>query len=314
MTKALSPHDRFTRSSMSNPKVAEEFFKKHLPEKIKKALDFSSIKLEKESYIDDNLKLQIADLLYSVEFGGQPGFLYILFEHASKSDPLLPFRMLKYMISIMDHHLKTAKTRKLPLVYPLILYTGKNPYAHSMDFFDLFPIEEKELAKETLMFPYHLIDLTQVSDEELKHYLWFGTMARALKHIHDPNILPFFMSILNDLMELENHGEESYIYSMITYIVGVGETPHQEDLLQAIKKLESVDEGKIMTLAEYIIERYKPDVLKRVSAEALEKGMEKGMEKEKIAVARKMLTKKMQIEVISSITGLSAKEIKGLMS
>ena len=38
MTKKLSPHDRFTRSSMSHPKVSEEFFQKHLPEKIKNIL------------------------------------------------------------------------------------------------------------------------------------------------------------------------------------------------------------------------------------------------------------------------------------
>lgn len=192
MTKKLSPHDRFTRSLMSNPKVAEEFFKKNLPAHIQKAIDFSSLKLQKESYIDDNLKLQIADLLCSVEFNGQPGFLYLLLEHASKPDPLLPFRMLKYMVSIQDHHLKVTKTNKLPLVYPLILYTGEKPYTYSMDLFDLFPSEERALAKETLTSPYHLIDLTQVSDEELKQYLWFGTMALVLKHIHDSDILPFF--------------------------------------------------------------------------------------------------------------------------
>lgn len=83
---------------MTNPKVAEEFFKANLPAHIKKAIDFSSINLQKESFIDDNLKLQIADLLYSVKFNGQPGFLYLLLEHASKPDPLLSFRMLKYMV------------------------------------------------------------------------------------------------------------------------------------------------------------------------------------------------------------------------
>jgi predicted transposase/invertase (TIGR01784 family) len=318
MTKNLSPHDRFTRSSMSHPKIAEEFFKKHLPEKIKKSLDFSSIKLEKESYIDDNLKQKIADLLYSVNFDGQPGFLYILFEHASKSDPLLPFRMLKYMIAIMDSHLKTTKTRKLPLVYPLILYTGEKPYAHSMDFFDLFPIEEKALAKETLLSPYHLVDLTQVSDEELKHYRMFGMMARALKHIHDSDIYPFFIGILEGLRELEKQGEESYIYSIITYIVGVGETPRQEDLLQAIKKLESVDEEKVMTLAEYL----KPEVfrrgMKKGLEEGLEKGIEKGIEKGKkerdIEIAKAMLLKGIDLDTIAGVTGYSKEEIKKFLN
>ena len=180
------------RSSMSHSKVSEEFFKKYLPDKIRNIIDFDSLKLQKESYIDDNLKLQITDLLYAVNFDGHLGFLYILIEHASKSDSLLPFRMLKYMTAIMEDHLKDSKNRKLPLIYPLIFYTGKKPYAHSMDLFDLFAPEDQELAKETLLRPYHLIDLSQACDEEMKKYVWLGAMASALKHIHDPDILPFF--------------------------------------------------------------------------------------------------------------------------
>ena len=48
MTKKLSPHDRFTRASLTHPKIAEEFFQKNLPEKIKKIIDFSSLELKKE--------------------------------------------------------------------------------------------------------------------------------------------------------------------------------------------------------------------------------------------------------------------------
>jgi hypothetical protein len=48
MTKKLSLHDRFTRSLMTNPKVAEEFFKANLPEHIKKAVNFSSLELKKK--------------------------------------------------------------------------------------------------------------------------------------------------------------------------------------------------------------------------------------------------------------------------
>ena len=168
---------------MSNPKVAEEFFKENLPEKFKKALDFSSLKLTQDSFIDDGLKLQEADLLYSANFNDHPGFLYLLFEHASSPQELLPFRIIKYMIAIMDKHLKTNATRVLPLVYPIILYNGKKPYSYSMDLFDLFHGGEKELAKESLTSPYHLIDLTQVPDEELQKFLYFGTMAMTLKHI-----------------------------------------------------------------------------------------------------------------------------------
>src|SRR5947207_9777027 len=165
MSHKLSLHDRFTRSAMTNPKVAEEFFQHNLPAHLKKIIDFSSLKLHKESFVDDHLKMQVADLLYSVNFNGHPGFLYILLEHTSTSQPFLPFRMLKYMIAIMDSYVKAAKSKaklKLPLIYPLILYNGKTRYAHSLDFFDLFEERDKELARNIFFSPSHLIDLTQI--------------------------------------------------------------------------------------------------------------------------------------------------------
>lgn len=86
--KNLSPHDRFIRSMMSHPKVIQEFFQENLPDSIKKIIDFSSITPQKDSFIDDALRLQIADLLYSAHFQGEPGFLYFLMEHAMLPHPI----------------------------------------------------------------------------------------------------------------------------------------------------------------------------------------------------------------------------------
>lgn len=80
-------------------------------------------------------------------------------------------------------------------------------------------------------------------------------------------------------------------------MVGVGETPHQADFLEAIKKLESINEEKLMTIAEYL----KPEVFKR--------GLEKGIE-----IAKAMLLKGINIETVAGITKLSQKEIKKLLS
>ena len=329
MTKKLSHHDRYTRSMMTNPNVSQEFFKKYLPIHLQEMVDFSTIKLEKESFVDDKLNLQIADLLFSTTFNGKPGFLYILFEHASTSTPLLPFRMHKYMAAIMDEHLEKKKTNELPLIYPIILYTGKRPYTHSMDLFDLFSPEEKELAREVFTKPYHLIDLAKTPDEELEKFFWFGTMARTLKHIHDSDILPFFEKILGRLKELEKLGEEGYIYSTVSYVAKKGKTLRQEELVKTIRKLESIDEEKFMTLGEYL----KPEIFKMGIAKGIEKGIEKGIAKgiekskkerdieiakskqeEREKMAKTLLLKGIDIEIISETTGLPKQEIRKFYS
>src|SRR3990167_10807176 len=105
----ITPHDNYFRAAMSNTKVAREFFEQHLPSNIKKALDFTTLQIKKESFIDDKLKLQITDLLFSAEFNRQPGYLYLLVEHQSTPLKLMAFRILKYMVAIMDQHLNTTK-------------------------------------------------------------------------------------------------------------------------------------------------------------------------------------------------------------
>lgn len=225
------------------------------------------------------------------------------------------------MVAIMDAHLtKNANNednKNLPLIYPIILYNGERPYNYSMDLFDLFPSAEKELAKDMLLSPYHLIDLTQVTDEELQKYIWFGSMALVLKHIHDPDILPFLKEILCIIKELEKYGAERYIFSMVTYIAEAGELPHQEDWARTIQDLESVDKEKLMTLMN-LVEHLKPEVFKKGLEKGIEKGLVEGIEKGRherdIEIAKALLLQGVNIETIAAATSLSKEEIKKLLS
>ena len=194
----ITPHDRFFRSMMIDPKVIREFFEQNLPAHIRTVINFDSIAAEKDSFIDDHLRLQIADLLYSVEFGGQPGYLYILVEHQSTPDKLMPFRILQYIVAIMNHHLTKTGKSILPVVYPIIFYNGWKPYNCSTDIFDLFG-EKKELAKDILWKPCQLINLSKIPDEEFKDRLFYGVVAYIMKHIYEKGFLPIFKNAINDI-------------------------------------------------------------------------------------------------------------------
>jgi len=165
-----TPHDRFFRSMMADNKVIQEFFEQNLPVNIRGIIDFDSISPQKDSFIDDHLRLQIADLLYSVEFNGQLGYLYLLVEHQSTPSELMPFRVLKYMVAIMEHHLNKTGKNQLPIIYPLIIYNGHRKYNYSTDLFDLFG-DKKELAQDILWKPYNLIDLSKIPDKKLRDSL-----------------------------------------------------------------------------------------------------------------------------------------------
>lgn len=294
----LCPHDRYMRSVMSLPAVAQEFFEKHLPPEVVKAIDFSTLTSQKDSFINDKLKLKVADLLYSVKFNGDPGYIYLLLEHTSSSDRLLPYRMLHYILGIIDqHHRKMKGKGKLPLVLPLIFYTGKKSYRHSTDLFDLFG-KEKDLAKSVFLRPFELIDLTKLSDETLREdYYWFGAAALTTKHIRDSDLAGFVKSMVHLLKRLKKEGLAHYVHTTLSYLFTAGDVKDEEGFRDVIRSgLSNDDEEIVMTLAE----KY------------LQKGELRGELKTLHKMALKFLNRGMNADQVAEMTELPLKEIQKL--
>jgi predicted transposase YdaD len=75
--------------------------KGYLPGNIKKNLDFKSLKISKNSFIDRRLKNYFADLLYEIKLKSsqKSAFIYILFEHKCWEDWFVCLQLLKYIHS-----------------------------------------------------------------------------------------------------------------------------------------------------------------------------------------------------------------------
>jgi predicted transposase/invertase (TIGR01784 family) len=309
-----TPHDRFFKSLMSEQKVIREFFEKNLPANIKAAVNFNTIAPQKESFVDDKLRLQVADLLFSAEFNNKPGYLYLLTEMQSAPDKLMPFRLIRYIIAIMEQHLKKGGDSKLPVVYPLVFYSGWRPYNYSTDLFDLFE-ENKGLAMDTLYKPFKLLDLSKISDEELRNYIDRGVILRVMKHVYEKNFLPTLRAIVKDLKQSEKNNLQDYIYNVLSYIVEAAEIPDKQEFFKVVSEL-AISEGNIMTLAE----QFRQEGYQKGQLDGISQGIEKGIEKGKLegknealkTVAMSLFGQGMTIKQIASITGLSVNETEQL--
>ena len=285
----ISAHDHFIRTVFSHTDAARDFFQQHIPPALKQQLDLSTLTPEKESFISDDLRLKVADVLFSLNKHGQKVYAYCLLEHQSNPDKLMPFRLLTYITRIMQMHLKRYKTKRLPLVIPFILYTGKKPYTYSTDLFDLFG-ENKAMAKELFLSPYELIDLSKASEEDLEKYEQFRVAAMVSKHIHDHDLLPYIPKLIEALQLLERDSEHSYIYATLSYIVEKGEVSDAQQFFQAIaQSLETIDEERVMTIAEQLRQQ----------------GRQEGMQQ----VVRKMLQRQCSLEEIMAVTDWSLDQI-----
>ncbi len=299
------PHDAFFKKAMANPRVAKEFFEAHLPLEIRDKFDLTTLKPENESFLDNSLGKGIVDMLFSVQFGEEKGYFYLLVEHQSKPDYFMPFRLYKYMLGICDKHLKRyPKSKHLPFIYPMVFYAGLEKYNAPLDLWSLFtdPVLAKKLHTES----FQLIELQKIEDEELRKRVWSGVMEYVMKRIFAQDILPFLQSIQPLLREISEK-DSNYIIDILWYTLQNGESEQTEEIINTFKDAATEKERSgIMTIAERLIEKG--------IQQGMQRGRQRGIEDGKKQVAMSMLAKGHDIPFIAEITGVSELEIMKLQT
>ncbi len=286
-----SPHDKLFKSAMADLRVAREFFEHYLPPSVQEAIDLNSLELEQGSYIDQSLKLSNSDLLYKINIGEKPGFLYLLCEHQSSIDKLMPLRLWQYIIAIWAEHLKKTQSETLPLVIPIVFYHGQGPYTGSRDIQSLIDAPE-DLIKQ-LFDPFHLIDSHDLSDEALREQTWAGIMAFVLKHARARDFMVFIKPFIEMLNRLgQELGSTPYQITLINYLLAVGKTNKTKDFVDALKEGVSSQTGEnVMSIATQLIEEgfqkgveQERQAHRSIATQLIEEGFQKGMQRGESAI------------------------------
>lgn len=91
-----TPHDAVFKSFLRHPDTARDFIDIHLPAPLRKLCDLTTLKLEPNSFIDEDLRQYYSDLLWSVKTQEGVGYIYVVIEHQSKPEELMAFRMMRW--------------------------------------------------------------------------------------------------------------------------------------------------------------------------------------------------------------------------
>ena len=300
--KTHQPHDTLFRSVMSEPKVAKDFLKHHLPTAFQKAIDFSTLKLEKETFIDEGFSKTESDVLFSVKIGKIIGYLYILCEQQTKPEKWMPFRLLIYLVEIMKFYFKQSGGKRLPLVYPIVFYTGRSKWNYSTDIKDLINAP-KELVKQVWMQPFKLEQATDIQSSEMAAYPFSGTLSWIMANIKVRNFIrQLEQELLPYLQKIAQFHDIQFMNDIFWYIINTSD----------IKKSQFRD---------FIDINFTPEVssemgllAEQLKQEGRQEGIEKGIEKEKLAIAQKLLKEGCEVAFITKVTGLPTDQIHRLGS
>ena len=142
-----------------------------LPPDLAARLDLDKLTRVPASFVDEALKWRYSDLLFTAPLDGRDAFVYLLAEHQSSTDPLMAFRMLRYVIRIWDQHLRDhPRARQLPAVVPLVVHHGYSRWAgpvQLLDLIDLGPDVRKGMEAHLPRFEFLLDDLSGIDEDKL---------------------------------------------------------------------------------------------------------------------------------------------------
>nr|WP_172686769.1 Rpn family recombination-promoting nuclease/putative transposase [Rickettsia endosymbiont of Ixodes pacificus]AKS10323.1 putative transposase [Rickettsia endosymbiont of Ixodes pacificus] len=317
-------HDELFKKVMSEPVAAREFLEHYLPTSFKNKINLNSVKIEKESFVTEDLRKRLSDVVYSVSLkndnikdnttdnvDNDKAYVYVLM-HQSSSDYWIAFRLWQYMLLLCErrkdanknNNIKQEKDNKLPLICPIVVYANDKPYNAPRSFWELF--EDSKTAKGLMSDEYLLVDLQKQSDDEIEKKQHLGMMEYMLKHIKARDILNLWQSLLEKFessIEVDKKNGFIYIKWLLWYSDAKVSEDKQVELAKIIAKhLNKADqEGLMRTIADKYID------------EGIAQGMQIGEAKRTMEVAKNMLSNNYSIPEVARITGLSIQELNKLL-
>jgi predicted transposase/invertase (TIGR01784 family) len=279
-----TPHDALFKRTFSDPEHVRDELRAVLSPAQLAQLNLATLRPCPGSFIDQALAGSHSDLLFSVELSGQPALVYVVCEHQSTVDPLMPLRMLGYVVRILLQHAEQAKgALPLPVVVPLLVHhsaTGWTASTRLEGLFDPALLEVEGVGAWVPRFEILLDDLSHLSDEAL----WARTMSLvprltlwALRDGRDSKRLVASLARWSHLLAAlaKAPSERDALVALFRYLVAVSDLP-AETLVQAIERAAPEAEELMATVAEQWLAQGEARGLAKGEARGLAKGEAKG--------------------------------------
>ena len=297
-------HDKIFRTVLDRKSDAIALINKALNTQ----LEEKDIEKYNSSFINKVFQNREADIVYKIKDRS----IFILIEHQTKVDYLMPYRILEYEVAIMQSAIDLDKIKnkesKIPLVIPIVLYTGNKKWNAKKY---LEENQEKIKRIENGLGNYNLIDINEMTEKELlEDNSFISKMMLIEKSKNTENIV----EILEKIVKITKEEDKETLRRIISIILEekIGITKAKE----LIEKMEG-DEGNMLAVVDMIrrenqmyIEIGKKEGKIEGKKEGKKEGVKQGELKEKIKIVTNMLKEKFNIETIQKITGINKEEIE----
>lgn len=289
-------HDKGYKKLFSNKVIFRQLIETFVHEDWVKDLDFENCETLDKSFISSHYKETESDIIYKINLRDKEVYIFILIEFQSSVDHFMALRILNYVTNFyMDYLESNKQAKKLPSIFPILLYNGDRLWSAPTNFSDL--IEQNELlGRFSLNFEYFKIAENEYSKEDLlKIHNIVSTLFLA-ESFYDIDLLT------SEFLKIFKKEEDKQPISLfLNWFKQLSE--HQRIDKSDYQELEHIydNEEEVRTMLITALEKERKELFEK----GMEKGMEKGIERGKIEDAKAMIARGLSVSLIAEITGLA---------
>ena len=267
-----TPHDALVKAIFSDPEHAAGELRHLLDPAFAARVVWSSLRLVAGSFVDDTLRGRHTDLLFSarVPVDNAEGetvevLLYLLFEHQSTDDPLMPFRLLLYIVRIWEKIVReTPSLRRLPAILPMVLHHSERGWVSPTTLHGIIDLDAKAMAvvgKHVPQLAMMLDDLSDQSDDSLRSRA-ASALGRlclfCLRHAREPQVLLEQLRRWLDLIreiQAAPGGSDALVLIWRYIMITNGQATPEAVVAKLLDVVGVEHTEEIMTAGEQLIER-----------------------------------------------------------
>jgi hypothetical protein len=168
----VGQHDFSYRLFFAHRRMIQDLLREIVGEQWVERIDLGSGERVDASFVSPKHENRESDVIWQFrrKDGGEPVYVYILLEFQSRPDPSMPVRLMGYeslFYQLLMAGQPAAGWRKLPLVIPVVVYNGWEPWNVAMDLGSLIGELDPSAEIYRPQLRYRLVDEARYPREDL---------------------------------------------------------------------------------------------------------------------------------------------------
>ena len=218
---------------------------------------WATLSLVPARFVSSDWHDSLSDLLFSVERepDATPVLVYVLLEHQSSPNRWMPLRVLNYCVQVWVRWQETHEDEgRSPLIVPLVLYQGAQPWQHERELAALFA-DVAPKWRWVPRFEHVLIDQTRQSPDSVP-----GGLAARLAQVA---MMAAFRQAREELLESATRLMGELYRAMgfdavtkhVEYVLATQPDEYRSVFVDALRRNVPGRGGDVMNYVEQLIER-----------------------------------------------------------